>query len=96
MEQALNKEVKRLTESLEKQLHGEPFQLHMKLNVAIVNSLWGILVGETFDLEDPALKDICIQLETLISRSSPQSTFVQVLPFKSMAKFPGVTCSLLL
>ena len=50
---------------------GRPITLHLSVNIAIVNSLWSILVGETFeDLEDPKLRKIAHLIESMLSSES--------------------------
>ena len=57
MEENLNIEVDRLSENFRKKLKNGPVDPHLVFNGAIINALWNIAVGETFeDLDDPDLR----------------------------------------
>ena len=57
MEESFNVEVDRLSNNFKKKLSSGPFDPHLTVNGAIINALWKLLVGETFeDLDDPGLR----------------------------------------
>ena len=57
MEENLNIEIDRLSDNFRKKLKKGPIDPHLVFNGAIINALWNIAVGETFDdLDDPDLR----------------------------------------
>ena len=45
MESLIQEEIEKCIELLRKEV-GKPTQLHLKLNIAIINALWKLLTGE--------------------------------------------------
>ena len=57
MEESLNAEVDRLCQNFRKKMKNGPVDPHLVFNGAIINALWNLAVGETFeDLDDPGLR----------------------------------------
>ena len=57
LQTVINDEVKKLIEELETET-GKPFDLRLKTNLAIVNTLWQILNGEKSDLKNPKMQRV--------------------------------------
>ena len=85
MENLLQEEMSKLCRMLAKS-GGQPIELNCTMNVAIVNALWSILVGESLDFEDENLAKVVHALDLLIHGSSPVSPLVAVLPHPAMVK----------
>ena len=65
MEQSLNIEVDKLLENFKKKMQNGPVDPHLVVNGAIINALWNISTGETFeDLDDPRLRYYSHELST--------------------------------
>jgi hypothetical protein len=65
MEESLQEEVQKLVAYLTTK-QDQPFNLNRTTNISIVNALWGILVGERLELEDPKLRVIVDQFDDLL------------------------------
>ena len=55
----------KLCDKLDKDVAGreEGADLKLTMNIAVVNALWGILVGENLDLDNRRLKDVVTALD---------------------------------
>ena len=62
MESLIQDEVDKLTNFLEKDC-GKPLNLNLKMNLAVLNGLWYILVGESLELDDEKLQNILAHLD---------------------------------
>nr|AKH03512.1 cytochrome P450 3075B1 [Paracyclopina nana] len=58
---------------------GKPINLNLKMNLAIVNALWYILVGENFELEDEKLQAIVAQFDQILRQESRPSFLDKLL-----------------
>ena len=57
MENLIQDEVDKLIAFLEKDC-GKPMNLNLKMNLAVLNGLWYILVGESLELDDEKLHNL--------------------------------------
>ncbi len=70
MEELFQEEIRKLCSLYRLKTDGgrAPIDLHLTVNVSIINSLWQVLTGETFqDLEDPKLKKIAGLIDAMLS-----------------------------
>ena len=88
MEESLIEEAQKLIKFL-KTKADKPIDLNRTMNISIVNALWGILVGERLELTDPKLLHILKAFDDLLRGNNGNSSLARLLPFKSMALWPG-------
>ncbi len=69
MEETFAEEIRKLCALYRRDAaEGKPVDLHLTVNISIVNALWSILVGETFeDLEDPKLREVAHRIDEMLS-----------------------------
>lgn len=67
---------------------GHAIQIGNTLNIAIVNSLWNIVVGEKLTFDDPKLDMVVRATNELLSSDGPTGVIASLLPHKSMIYWP--------
>ena len=87
MEEMILTEVQKLTYLFEEKV-GKPLDLQGVMNVAIVNALWSIMVGETFELDDPKVNELILMINATVSNSSLRHPLVVATPFPGIIKLP--------
>ncbi len=60
------------------------------MNISILNALWSILIGEKLELDDPKLAHVIKLFEQLLRENTGPSSLVPLLPYPSMATWPGL------
>jgi len=80
MEDMIKGEAHKLIEDLKKDL-GLPTILDYKLNVAILNSLWVMLVGEELNPENASHRAAMESLNNLVKQRDSLSSLAQIFPF---------------
>lgn len=89
MEDTLNDQVDLLCKTYSKlSANGRPIEPNLTINVPVVNSIWGIITGETLDPEDPKSMELAELVDALLQSSNPQNALAQMLPHPSMGKWP--------
>nr|AKH03511.1 cytochrome P450 3075A5 [Paracyclopina nana] len=87
MEAGIQEDVKMLIDHLALRA-GKPTEIGESLNIAIINSLWSILVGEKLKLNDPKLEMVVKATNDLITSEGPTGLIANLLPHKSMIYWP--------
>ncbi len=65
MEDILKEEILKLSQVFHKK-SGQPLDLNRTMNVSILNALWSIVVGETFELDDPRFTKIISLIDNML------------------------------
>ena len=86
MEDTILDEIDKLCEELKKSV-GTPISLSTKMNVSILNALWGILTGEKLLLSDPKLQAILHKFNVFLKATSPSSAIASMLPSPHMFRW---------
>ena len=80
MEDAMLDEIEKLSIELQKNI-GKPKPLDNTLNLAIANTLWSLLAGETLPLNDPTLMKVVDNVCNFIKEASQLTYWTVMIPF---------------
>ena len=80
MEDAMLDEIEKLAFEFQKDI-GKPKPLDNKLNLAIANTLWSLLAGETLPFNDPTLMKVVDNVCRFIKEASQLTYWTVMIPF---------------
>ena len=90
MEDTIMDEVEKLCDELRK-FEGKPFKWEGILNVSVLNGLWGLLVGEKLQLDDPRLIKIVDLMDKVLKSQNPSGALASIFPFPEMIRWPIIS-----
>ena len=88
-ENTITLEVEKFCNELTK-FKGEPFNIHGKVNVSILNSLWYLLVGEALELDNPKLLRIVSLLDRYARNKDVNGALASMFPYPEMMRWPCI------
>jgi len=80
MESLVNEEAEDLLKYLETNAKGT-FPLHNVFDVAVINSLWAMLAGRRFELDDPRLTSLLQTLRNIFRNAEAAGSILNNMPF---------------
>jgi len=89
MEDTIMDEVEKLCDQL-KPFEGKSLNLQRKVNVSVLNALWGMLVGEKLSLQDPRLIRIVELFDKVLRGQGVSGALATMLPFPEMMRWPVI------
>lgn len=89
MEDTIMDEVEKLCDQL-KPFEGKSLNLQRKVNVSVLNGLWGMLVGEKLSLQDPRLIKIVELFDKVLRGQGVSGALATMLPFPEMMRWPVI------